>query len=402
MKRATYNSSEVEEIVANAMLRVISSSQNLNNVIYPDRWWESEEEIMSKNKSKIRRPITINGTQVWVSADSEQEYADKILQLHNGSAPGPKEKHLFRTYAENWFETYSKPNITPVTVATYERQLNNHIYPILGDLYLEDITTDDIQRLFNKMGNKVAKATKLKVKIVLNQIFKMAYEKRAIDRNPMLSTSLKISGKESEETQPYTVEQMQFLAEHLSELDDPEERAWLALSISLPLRPEEVLGLQWKHLDTEKGMVLICNTVTHPHRSAPSFQEYTKTDSSRRSLYLPKETLSYLPQKGEPDDFVVGGKEAISYTRLRTIRKHIEKKLGFDDKITPRRFRTTVATDISAETHNIKLVQQMLGHASPEITLKYYDKGRDTVVDASDAISKCYKITHVDSGHKTC
>ena len=52
-------------------------------------------------------------------------------------------------------------------------------------------------------------------------------------------------------------------------------------------------------------------------------------------------------------------------------------------------------------SENIKLVQQMLGHASPEITLKYYDKGRDTVVDASDAISKCYKITHVDSGRKT-
>ena len=122
---------------------------------------------------------------------------------------------------------------------------------------------------------------------------------------------------------------MRFLAQHLADLDDPVEKAWLALSISLPLRPEEVLGLKWKDLDTEKCTVQICNTVTHPDRNAPHFQEYTKTDSSLRCLHLSPEVLSYLPEKGAPDDFVIGGAQAISYTRLRVIRRHIQKKNWF-------------------------------------------------------------------------
>ena len=32
----------------------------------------------------------------------------------------------------------------------------------------------------------------------------------------------------------------------------------------------------------------------------------------------------------------------------------------------------------------------MLGHSTPQMTLKHYDKGRSTAVDASAAISKAY------------
>lgn len=122
----------------------------------------------------------------------------------------------------------------------------------------------------------------------------------------------------------------------------------------------------------------------------PHFQTYTKTASSKRDLRLPSEILEYLPERGAPEDFVVGGKNPVSYTKLRGMRKWITKETGFGETITPRRFRTTEATGISAMTHDLKLVQQMLGHSNPKMTLKYYDKGRSHAVDASAAISKCY------------
>ena len=72
--------------------------------------------------------------------------------------------------------------------------------------------------------------------------------------------------------------------------------------------------------------------------------------------------------------------------------------LHFNETITPRRFRTTVATDISAETHDLKLVQRMLGHSTPQMTLKHYDKGRSTATDAAQAISKCYGFDRLTDG----
>ena len=351
-----------------------------------------KEETMPLNKKKIRREISINGVKMWITADTEQEYVDKILSVA-GARKDATYKHPFKEYADRWFEVFSKPNVAEVTASTYKRQLENHIYPILGRLNLEDISPSDVQRIFNTMGERAKQETKNKTKNVLNQIFKMAVEDNFIARNPLDSSSVKIKGQPSSVTEPYSVDQMRFLASHIGLIRSTTDRAWLALSISLPLRPEEVLGLTWNDVDLEQCVIHVRNTVTHPNRNEPFFKPYTKTLSSIRDLAFPREILQYLPEQGAPDEFVIGGDTPVSYTKLRGICKRVNFDTGFGETITPRRFRTTVATDISAMTHDLKLVQQMLGHSNPQMTLKHYDKGRSNAVDASDAISKAYGLT---------
>ncbi len=49
---------------------------------------------------KIRRPITINGVKTWISADTEQEYAEKLLQMFGlGNAEPKIMGHDFEQYA---------------------------------------------------------------------------------------------------------------------------------------------------------------------------------------------------------------------------------------------------------------------------------------------------------------
>ena len=62
---------------------------------------------------------------------------------------------------------YSKPNIETVTATTYKRQLTCHLLPAFDGLAVEDITTDDVQRLFNGMTG--AKTSKDKTKMVLKK-----------------------------------------------------------------------------------------------------------------------------------------------------------------------------------------------------------------------------------------
>ena len=353
------------------------------------RPYKSEREYdMPINNKKIRREVSLNGAKVWITANTEQEYADKIARL-SGGAQKPVNRHRFSDYAIQWYEFFSKPNVEEVTAITYKRQLDNHILPVLGDLFLENITVLDVQRVFNSMGD-VSKETKSKVKTVLNQIFKMAEEDRLIDYNPLHSTTLRIKGNVSATTEPYSVAEMRFFASNLNRIEDEEDRAWLALSISLPLRPEEVLGLRWKDIDEASGLLKVRSTITHPDRNQPEFKEYTKTESSMRDLRMSDWLISYLPQRGRPLEFVIGRIGPLSYTRVRRMRERIAREIGYDGVITPRRFRTTVATDISDMTHDLKLVQRMLGHATPQMTLRHYDKGRSTAIDAANAIGKCY------------
>jgi integrase len=378
----------IKDLIGETLMQV-TDKLNLGNSI-PNRDSLESEEFMSNT---IRRHVRINGTTVWITAKTEQEYMEKVVRLSGGNVmPVSKPKHPFGEYALTWLNVFSRPNVERVTSVSYEQQLKNYILPVLGEMNLEDITPADVQKIFNNMGKRMKQESKNKVKIVLNQIFKMAMNDDIIAKNPLEAPSIRIKGEKSTPTVPYSVNEMRYMAEHLIDIQSGMDRAWLAISISLPLRPEEVLGLTWADVDEVNGVFHIRNTVTHPARNEPEFKTYTKTAASIRDLAVSEELLSCLPVRGKPYEFVIGGKTPLTYMQVRRMRERIQRDIQFDGSITPRRFRTTVATDISAQTHDLKLVQKMLGHSSPQMTLKHYDKGRSTTVDATDAITSCYGL----------
>lgn len=336
-------------------------------------------------KTKINQPVFINGEKRWITANSMQEFADKVLKLA-GTAQAP-EKHLFSDYAWNWFETYSAPNIETVTATTYRRQLRLYLVPAFEDMAVEDITTDDVQRLFNSM--KGAKATKDKARMVLNQILDAAVEDRLISQNPAKSRRVKITGKASKATPPYTVEQMRYLVQHIGDLKNPLDRAYLALQALHPLRLEEVLGLQPEDIDTERMTIHIRRAVTHPTRNLPEIKD-TKTSSSHRTIGLSALALPYLQELPQSGRFLFGGDKPLSYTQVRRMCQRIQRETGFGENITPIRFRTTVLTDLYDQTKDIKLAQAAAGHTTSAMTLKYYVKGRETSSQAAAAVDQLY------------
>ncbi len=340
--------------------------------------------------AKITRTVTINGVKHWIRASTEQEYADKLLKLVGpqsapSAVPEPS-KHLFADYALTWFETYSKPNIEIATATTYKRQLTCHILPPFEGLAVEDITTDDVQRLFNGMTG--AKTSKDKTKMVLNQILDAAVEDGIITKSPLRSKRIKITGKASQPTAPYTVEQMRFLVQHIGDIQDPMDRAYLAIQALHPLRLEEVLGLQGADIDPENGAIHICRAVTHPTRNQPEIKD-TKTRSSTRTIGLSALAVPYLPQT-QAGEFVFGGKRPLSYTQVRKMCNRIKRDTGFSENITPIRFRTTVLTDLYDQTKDIKLAQAAAGHTTSAMTLRYYVKGRETISKAAAVVDRAY------------
>ena len=192
--------------------------------------------------AKINRAVMINGEKRWIRANTEQEYCDKLLKLTGTDQQERKSNHPFPKYALNWFETYSKPNIESVTAITYQRQIKQYLIPAFEGMAIEDITTDEVQRLFNNMNG--AKSTKDKTKIVLNQILDAAVEDNLLPKNPLKSKRLKITGRESKTTAPYSVDQMRYLVQHIGDVKQSQDRAYLALQAFHPLRLEEVLGLK--------------------------------------------------------------------------------------------------------------------------------------------------------------
>ena len=343
---------------------------------------EGEHEV-----AKITRTVTINGIKHWIRASTEQDYAEKLLKLVGSQNTAQQSsKHLFADYAMTWFETYSKPNIETMTATTYKRQLTCHLLPAFDGLMVEDLTTDDVQRLFNGMTG--SKATKDKAKMVLNQILDAAVEDGLIAKSPLRSKRIKITGRASKATAPYSVEQMRFLVQHIGDIKDPQDRAYLAIQALHPLRLEEVLRLQAADIDPDNMAIHICRAVTHPTRNQPEIKD-TKTQSSARTIGLSALAVPYLLQV-KAGEFVFGGKSPLSYTQVRRMCDRIKRDIDFDENITPIRFRTTVLTDLYDQTKDIKLAQAAAGHTTSAMTLRYYVKGRETISKAAAVVDQAY------------
>ena len=336
-------------------------------------------------KHKINQSIIINGQKRWMTADTMQEFTDKVIQLLG--TPQDRGKHPFADYAWNWYNTYSAPNVETATATTYKRQIQRYLIPAFDGLAVEDITVDDVQRLFNGMTG--AKTTKDKARMVLNQILDSAVEEKLIPTNPLKSSRLKITGKASKATPPYTVEQMRYLVQHIGDIQNPVDRAYLALQALHPLRLEEVLGLAPEDIDTGNMTIHIRRAVTHPTRNQPEVKD-TKTESSHRTIGLSSLAVPYLQQLEAAGAFLFGGDKPLSYTQVRKMCQRIQRDTGFTENITPIRFRTTVLTDLYDQTKDIKLAQAAAGHTTSAMTLKYYVKGRETSSEAVAAVDRLY------------
>ncbi|MCI9552946.1 MAG: site-specific integrase [Acutalibacter sp.] len=183
---------------------------------------------------------------------------------------------------------------------------------------------------------------------------------------------------------------MNYLVEHIGNVKKPNDRKYLAIHSMHPLRLEEVLGLQWRDIDFDNKVIHINRAVTHPERNKPVIKP-TKTEASVRAVWLTDTAASYLkPLQGAPDEFVIGGQEPISCQQVWRMREQIAKDIDFDEKITPKRMRPTVLTDLYNKTKDVKLVQAAAGHTTAAMTMKHYVNPRENVIKAGWVIESVY------------
>ena len=306
----------------------------------------------------------------------------RIYDESRTPASTPAATHNFAEYAMNWYELYAVPTGATATATTYKRQLTRYIIPHFGEMAVEDVNVDDVQRLFN--GISGTKATKDKVKMVLNMVLNMAVEDGLLQKNPMKSKRLKITGTASKTREPYTVEQMQYIVQNLGRVKSPPDRNWIALQALHPLRLEEVLGLKWEDIDMENMVIHVRRAATHPTRNKAEVKE-TKTDASMRDIALTSTAFRYLTP-GRPGEFVCGGNWPLAYIQVRHMCDRIVKDMGFEDKIIPSRFRPTVLTDIYDQTKDVKQTQAAAGHTTAAMTMKHYVNGRGTASTITAAV----------------
>ena len=144
-------------------------------------------------------------------------------------------------------------------------------------------------------------------------------------------------------------------------------RAAFMLCYGAGLRTEEVIRLEPRHIDAERGVIRI---------------ERGKGDKDRLVL-LPKRLLAILREcwkKYRPKRYLIEGKrpgEPMAATSIQRAFQTACRKAGILKRVTPRSFRHAFATHLVEDGARLQAVQALLGHQSLNTTTIYVRLARN-------------------------
>lgn len=213
----------------------------------------------------------------------------------------------FEDFAEEWFEEYAKINLRSTT---YERmrQLTHRVYPAIGHLRMDKITARQLQSFVNslakdganeKTGKPLAPKTIRHNLSFISNVFSYAVKMDLLSDNPC--SKVTIPKGEAKEKQIYSQEEMVVLLTRISG-EPAKYKAFFYLIAYSGFRRSEMLGLEWKDIDFEHGIITVKRTSNYTSERG-IYTDTTKTKRSQRVLKISPYIMEILKElKAEQDD----------------------------------------------------------------------------------------------------
>lgn len=268
------------------------------------------------------------------------------------------------------FLTYSENNNKASTVAAKQQLLKTHLLPAFGRLPLDQIkpeTIEDFKALKRKAG--LTPKTINNALTVLRTVFSVAVEQSALSYVPRV----KFLKTEKPEFDFLSRDE----AERLVAAAAPEWKAMITVALHTGLRRGELIALQSDALDLVSGRLIVKRNVWRGHFGSPK---------GGRSREVPLNAVALGALKSHRHlrgPFVFCDDEG-AYLKNDTCRNAILRasKLAGLRPIGWHVLRHTFASHLVMGGVPLKAVQELLGHASIEMTMRYAHLSPDVKKDA--------------------
>ncbi len=380
---------------------------------------------MAKKKKDIPEygTVEINGTVYYRTriqdADGKRVnlYATTCEELYEKQLDARRqiEEILFRRqhptvaeYCEKWLLMKSA-KVSSATMRGYTFAMKNHIIKPLGDMYMEEVTADDIRLALVPLSKKSAGMYNT-VNMLIKCIFYSAERSQLIEHNPCVGLNAK-GGKSGKRKEALTDQQAEILMDAVKGL--PPYR-FVMIGLYSGLRREEILALQWDcvFLDVPTPYISVQRAWRTEH-NRPVISTVLKTKAAKRDVPIPKCLVECLREAkaSSISDYVIADStgEPLSYsqfqrvwqyvvvrsTKERTYYKYVNGQsikysvkptLGMKQKnnpniqytidfdVTPHQLRHTYITNLLYSGVDPKTVQYLAGHENSKTTMDIYAK----------------------------
>lgn len=308
---------------------------------------------------------------------SREEQKEKDLQAKREAA----KIQTLRLYGESVFMPTKAVTMSENGRSTYQGNLDHWIYPALGDLKMPDITPANIEALLLDMqAQGKAISTVIKVYTILHSLFKMAYGKDIIERNPMDKVDRPKARKDElrgQEADSYTIDEVQRIFSAL-EQEPLKWRTMLHLLIDTGIRRGECCGLQWKNIDFKANTITISGNLCYTpqkgiYLDTPKSGRIRTIDVDPNVIELLRQlrveqsskaiSLWVFTQENSPEPM-----HPQSPTRYL---KKFSERCGIPG-LHPHALRHTFASIAITNGADVASVSEKLGHSDKAVTLRMY------------------------------
>jgi integrase len=260
------------------------------------------------------------------------------------------------------------PTLSAGAQAKYSGLLTRHILPAFGAMKLCDIDTEMIQGFLNaKKEEGLAWWTRNDLKNIISSIFTKAEDWGYWDgRNPTLRT---VIGRKQwkRERRILTDDEFRLLLAALP----PTVQLMVMTAVSTAMRVSEVLGLKWRNVNLERGMISVTERYYRGDTDQP------KSERAHRILplgLLGDEYRSHKPAGAKADGYVFEkcGNPLDDRAILKDIIRPAAKRLGFYFLgFGWHSFRRQNLTRLQEAGATPFEAQAQAGHSRPDMTYDY-------------------------------
>ncbi|KAF0248737.1 MAG: integrase family protein [bacterium] len=288
-------------------------------------------------------------------------------------------------YFDKWLAVAAKPRLKERSYTDYEDLLRRYVREPLGSKKLSDIRPLDIQKLYTSLQEKGLSARTVKyTHAVLSSALKQAVRWQMLSQNP--ASLAELPRQERKEMKTLSPEDA---TKFLQAAKNDKWGVLFSLALVTGMRPEEYLGLQWKDVDWQKGVVTVQRALIWRRKGGGWYFGETKTARSRRNIPLPKSTIKDLMHhkskqaeerlkagsKYQNLDLIFATAEGTPLMRENIFRRHFKpilKAAELPMSIRLYDLRHSCATLLLSANENPKVVSERLGHSTIVLTLDVY------------------------------
>jgi integrase len=213
--------------------------------------WEVDIRIPLPSGGKHRERTRLSVTSK-SAARRWGEDRERNLLIHGPPRP-TKEVPTLREFAPRFLDGHARANQQkPAGIAHKDTVLRIHLVPQLGDERLNAITTEDVQRLKQRLSSKAPKTVN-NVLTVLHTLLRKAVEWDVIEQVPCTIRLLRIGARSVDF---YDFDEYERLVTAASATADT-ALAIVLLGGDAGLRAGEMRALRWTDIDLTKGQIRV-------------------------------------------------------------------------------------------------------------------------------------------------